>query len=34
MERWLGWGVIANNLMVMATALTRPPYRSAKRRKA
>ena len=33
MERWLGWGVIANNLMVMATALTRP-CRSAKRRKA
>ena len=33
MERWLGWGVIANNLMVMATALTRP-RRSAKRRKA
>ena len=24
MERWLGWGVIANNLMVIATALTRP----------
>lgn len=33
MERWLGWGVIANNLMVIATALTRP-RRSAKRRKA
>jgi len=33
MERWLGWGVIANNLMVIATTLTRP-RRSAKRRKA
>lgn len=32
MERWLGWGVIANNLMVIATALTRP-RRSAQRRK-
>ena len=32
MERWLGWGVIANNLMVIATALTRP-RRSAKRRR-
>jgi IS5 family transposase len=31
MERWLGWGVIANNLMVIATALTRPRG-SAKRR--
>ncbi len=30
MERWLGWGVIANNLMVIATALTRP-RRSAKK---
>ncbi len=32
MERWLGWGVIANNLMVIATALTRP-RRSVKHRK-
>ena len=32
-ERWLGWSVIANNLMVIATTLTRP-RRSAKRRKA
>lgn len=31
MERWLGWGVTANNLMVIATALTRPRC-SAKRR--
>jgi len=23
MERWIGWGVITNNLVVMATALTR-----------
>ncbi len=23
LERWVGWGVIANNLVVMATALTR-----------
>jgi IS5 family transposase len=30
MERWLGWGVIANNLMVIATALT-CPRRSAKK---
>jgi IS5 family transposase len=30
MERWLGWGVIANNLMVIATALTRP-HRHAKK---
>lgn len=30
MERWLGWGVIANNLMVIATALTRS-RRSAKK---
>jgi transposase, IS5 family len=30
MERWLGWGVIANNLMVIATTLTRP-HRSAKK---
>jgi hypothetical protein len=22
MERWLGWGVIANNLMVIARTLT------------
>lgn len=33
MERWLGWGVIANNLMVIATALTRP-HRSAKKCRA
>ena len=32
MERWLGWGVIANNLMVIATALTRP-RRSVKKRR-
>jgi IS5 family transposase len=32
MERWLGWGVIANNLMVIATTLTRPRRRSAKRK--
>jgi IS5 family transposase len=24
MERWLGWGVIANNLVIIAAALTRP----------
>ncbi len=30
MERWLGWGVIANNLMVIAMALTRS-RRSAKK---
>jgi transposase, IS5 family len=33
MERWLGWGVIANNLMVIATVLTRP-RRSAKKCRA
>jgi IS5 family transposase len=33
MERWLGWGVIANNLMVIATTLTHH-RRSAQRRKA
>jgi len=32
MERWLGWGVITNNLVVIATALTRP-RRSAKKRR-
>lgn len=32
MERWLGWGVIANNLMLIATALTRP-HRSVKKRR-
>jgi hypothetical protein len=26
-ERWLGWGVIANNLMIIATALTSAPFR-------
>ena len=30
MERWLGWGVIANNLVVVAAALTRP-RRSARK---
>jgi IS5 family transposase len=30
MERWLGWGVTANNLMIIATALTRS-HRSAKK---
>lgn len=29
MERWVGWGVITNNLVVMATALTRRRRRSA-----
>jgi len=32
MERWLGWGVITNNLAVMATALTRPCRSTKKRR--
>lgn len=29
MERWLAWGVIANNLMVIARVLTRPRRRKA-----
>ena len=31
MERWLGWGVIANNLIVIARALTRPRHRTRQR---
>lgn len=31
MERWLGWGVIANNLMVIAQALTRRRRRQRRR---
>ena len=33
MEHWLGWGVIANNLMVIAQALTRRPRRQRRRTK-
>lgn len=32
MERWLGWGVITNNLVVIATTLTRPRHSAQKRR--